>query len=100
MNEPVTPSKIDPTEIGAFCIYALMWLVATFELVNMQRLGLSHGDAIYYFPLLLFICSIFYVIYLAMHSFWRIGNKVFYRWLLAIAVSPLLIIIIMVISEF
>jgi len=76
-----------------------MWLVAAFELANMQQLGLNHGDGITYFPPSLFICSIFYVIYLAIYSFWRTGSKVFYRRLLVMAVLPLIITVIAIMVE-
>jgi hypothetical protein len=99
VNDPIAPSKPGPTEIWAFCIYILMWLVAAFELANMQNLGLGHSDTISYLPVLLFICSIFYIIYLAVHSFWRTESKAFYRWLLAIAVLPLIVTITIVIVE-
>jgi len=95
----VKKSKINPIEVVAFCIYAVLWLIALFELANMQQLGLNHGMMAAYFPVFLFTGSIFYIIYLVIHSFWREGNHVFYRGLLAFAVLPLLIIVIIVITE-
>ena len=95
----VKKSKIDPTEVVACCIYAVLWLIALFGLANMQRLGLNHGMMAAYFPVFLFIGSIFYIIYLAIHSFWKEANHVFSRGLLAFALLPLLIIVIMVITE-
>src|ERR1700712_1982096 len=100
MNEPERFKKIDPTEIVAIAIFILIWLVAGYILANTKQFGFSHGDSAYYFPVLVVFCSIFYIIYLAVHSFWRAGNRVFYRWLLAIAVSPLIIVIIIAIVTF
>jgi len=88
--------KIDPTEIVVFCIYVLLWFIAAFMVIYRHELGIDYENEAAGAPFFLSIISIFYLIYLAAHSFWREGNQKFYRWLLGFALLPFIIIIVII----
>jgi len=106
MMKYLTGAKEKTTAIIFFTIYSVIWTGTFALLYTMHQAALKydgsgwqHGDIISFFPVLIFLLSVVYLIFLITKSF-RSANKKLYRWITALASIPLFIIMIYVAQEF
>lgn len=93
--------KKHPTAISIFIIYLVMWTAITIQLFDMHKNPYSYGDGklISFLPVLGFILSITYLISLIVLSVHSSLYRPFYTGLALFVSLPMLVVVIMAITE-
>ena len=93
--------KDHPVAIGIFSIYVIMWIISTTQLIlRYQSNYSSHSNGVDYYPALVFLLSIIYFVAILFFRAFNPDHRRFYTELAMLVLAPVVVFILIAISEF
>ena len=90
-----------PGSLATFLLYMIMWVMIAMQLYSMHQHPYlySHGETIYYLPLIGFLLAFIYLIILIIIALRSKVHRYFYSQLAMFASVPILVVIVIVMTE-